>query len=53
MGICQYLLERLKIKSNFLDKVIAGDESWVLEYDSDAKCQSEEWYILIVRRKCA
>ena len=28
----------------FLDKVITGDESWVLDYDPETKRQSSEWH---------
>jgi len=44
LEICQYLLGRPKIEPNFLDKVITGDESWVFDYDSETKWQSEEWH---------
>ena len=42
LEICQDLLGRLEIEPNFLDKVIAGDESWVFDYDPETKRQSEE-----------
>jgi hypothetical protein len=29
--------------SNFLQRVITGDESWIYEYDLETKRQSEEW----------
>jgi hypothetical protein len=29
--------------SNFLLRVITGDESWIYEYDPETKRQSEEW----------
>jgi hypothetical protein len=29
--------------SNFLQRVITGDESWIYEYDPETKRQSEEW----------
>jgi len=44
LEICQDLLGRLEIEPNFLDKVIAGDESWVFDYDPKTKRQSEEWH---------
>ncbi|GFT50689.1 FLJ37770-like protein [Nephila pilipes] len=28
---------------NFLKTIVAGDESWCLEYDPETKCQSSEW----------
>jgi len=39
---CQDLLGKLEIEPNFLHKVIAGDESWVFDYDPETKRQSEE-----------
>ena len=44
LEICQDLLGRLEIEPNFLHKVITGDESWVFDYDSETKRQSEEWH---------
>jgi len=35
---------RLEIEPNFLHKIITGDESWVFDYDPEAKRQSEEWH---------
>jgi histone-lysine N-methyltransferase SETMAR len=29
--------------SNFLQRVITGDEAWIYEYDPETKRQSEEW----------
>jgi hypothetical protein len=29
--------------SNFLERVITGDDSWIYEYDPETKKQSEEW----------
>ena len=43
LEICQDLLGRLEIEPNFFDKVITGDESWVLDYDHETKRQNEEW----------
>jgi hypothetical protein len=31
--------------AKFLDKVITGDESWVLYYDPETNRQSEEWHM--------
>jgi len=44
LEVCQDLLGRLEIEPNFLHKVITGDESWVFDYDSETKRQSEEWH---------
>jgi len=44
LEICQDLLGRLQIESNFLHEVITGDESWVFDYDPETKRQSEEWH---------
>ena len=44
LEICQDLLVRLEIEPNFLHKVIAGDESWVFDYDPETKRQSEDWH---------
>jgi histone-lysine N-methyltransferase SETMAR len=44
LEICQVLLGRLEIEPNFLHKVITGDETWVFDYDSETKRQSEEWH---------
>jgi hypothetical protein len=29
--------------SNFLQRVITGDEAWIYEYDPETRRQSEEW----------
>ena len=42
LEICQDLLGRLEIEPNFLHKVIMADESWVFDYDTETKRQSEE-----------
>ena len=44
LEICQDLLGRLETEPDFLDKVITGDESWVLDYDPETKRQSAEWH---------
>ena len=53
LEICQDLLGRLEIEPNFLHKVITGDESWVFDYDPEAKRQSEEWHTKSSRPKKA
>ena len=44
LEICQDLLGRLEIEPDFLDKVIRGNESWVIDYDPETKRQSAEWH---------
>jgi len=44
LDISQDLLGRLEIEPDFLDKVIAGDETWVFDYDPETKWQSVEWH---------
>jgi len=53
LEICQNLLGRLEIESNFLDKVITGDKSWVCDYDLETIQQSEEWHTKSSRPKKA
>jgi len=43
LEICQDLLGRFEIKPDFLDKVTAGDESWVFDYDPETKRRSVGW----------
>jgi hypothetical protein len=40
--------------SNFLQRVITGDESWICEYDLETKRQSEDWSVVvrIAAKKC-
>jgi len=38
------LLDRLEREPEFYSRVIAGDESWILEYDPETKRQSREWH---------
>ena len=47
LEICQDLVGRLEIEHFFLHKIITGDESWVFDYDPEAKRQSEEWHTKI------
>lgn len=44
MAVAQEMLELLRAKPNFLDKVVTGDETWVFEYDPESKRQSSEWH---------
>jgi len=38
------LLDRLEREPEFFSCVITGDESWILEYDPETKCQIREWH---------
>ena len=38
------LLDRLERESEFFSRVTTGDESWILEYDPETKCQSRDWH---------
>ena len=38
------LLDRLEREPEFFSRVITGDESWILEYDTETKRQSREWH---------
>jgi len=40
--VCLDLLDRLERELEFFSRVIAGDESWILEYDPETKRQSRE-----------
>jgi len=42
--VCLDLLDRLEREPEFFSRVIAGDESWILEYDPETKRQSREWH---------
>jgi hypothetical protein len=42
VACCQDWMENEE-GSNFLQRVITGDESWIYEYDPETKRQSEEW----------
>jgi hypothetical protein len=42
VACCQDLIENEE-GSNFLQRVITGDESWIYEYDLETKRQREEW----------
>ena len=42
--VCLDLLDRLEREPEFFSRVITGDESWILEYDSETKRQSREWH---------
>jgi hypothetical protein len=38
------MVEQLECEPGFLNRGIAGDESWFFEYGSEAKRQSEKWH---------
>ena len=40
---CQDILELLETEPNLLKRVVAGDESWIFEFDPLTKRQSLEW----------
>ena len=42
--MCLDLLDRFEREPDFFNRVITGDESWILEYDSETKRQSREWH---------
>ena len=42
--VCLDLLDCLEREPEFFSHVITGDESWILEYDPETKCQSREWH---------
>ena len=41
--VCLDLMDRLEREPEFFSRVITGDESWILEYNLETKCQSREW----------
>ena len=41
--VCQDITECLEAEPDLLNSVITGDETWVFEYDPEAKRQSREW----------
>lgn len=44
VGICfKHLLWYEKEGDEFLDRIVAGDESWCLHYDPETKCMSQQW----------
>ena len=42
--VCLDLLDHLEREPEFFSCVITGDESWILEYDTETKHQSREWH---------
>jgi len=42
--VCLDHLDCLEREPEFFSCVITGDESWILEYDPETKCQSREWH---------
>ena len=43
MQVCQDIPEHLDTDPDLLKKVIAGDETWVFEYDQETKRLSLDW----------
>jgi hypothetical protein len=43
VAICAELKEQTENNPNFISTIITGDESWVYEYNSEAKQQSSQW----------
>jgi len=41
---CFDFLEQIENDLFFLEHVITGEESWIFEYDSETKRQSQEWH---------
>jgi len=41
--VCTELQEAVRHDSNFLSRIITGDESWVYGYDPETKQQSMQW----------
>ena len=41
--VCQDILKRLETEPDLLSRIVAGEESWIIEYDSLTKQQSPEW----------
>jgi len=42
--VSRELLDRVTSEPDFLQRVITGDETWVLEYDPRTKRQGSEWH---------
>ena len=40
---CQDITKHLEAKSDLLNSILTGDETWVFEYDPEMKRQSREW----------
>ena len=40
----------LKMEPDLLHRVITGDETWILEYNPETKCQSTQWKSLMSSR---
>ena len=43
MQVCEDTHQNIENGSEFLTKVITGDETWVFEYDPETKRQSKQW----------
>jgi transposase len=40
---CRDFIQTCQDNPSFLDCIVAGDESWVFQYDPEMKCQSMQW----------
>jgi histone-lysine N-methyltransferase SETMAR len=43
VAVCRELKDQARDDSDFISKVITGDESWVYGYDPETKQQSSQW----------
>ena len=43
LDVCREMKDQLKTDSDFLSKIITGDESWCYGYDPETKQQSSQW----------
>ena len=43
MQMCQDIFEQLQNEPDLLRRVIIGDETWIFEYNPEAKRQSSQW----------
>jgi len=41
---CLNFLKQIENNPSCMEHVITGDESWIFEYDSETKHQSQEWH---------
>jgi histone-lysine N-methyltransferase SETMAR len=51
VDVSQELLDRVNGNYKFLKNVIAGDDTWLYEYDVETKVQSSQWVSKISPRK--
>ena len=43
MSVCAELLEQVEAHPELMERIITGDEIWILQYDPETKRQSLEW----------